>query len=211
MKEYLYKYKKTYHLDFSESITSDDKILKSVDHFLGKRIIVTEKMDGECTSVYTNYYHARSLESANHPSQNLIKGYWAERQYLIPEGWRVCGENLYAQHSIIYDNLDAYFYCFNTWNDKNECLSYDETLEWCELLNIVHVPVLYDGIFDYDLVKKIYLDLNKDLHEGIVIRLADSFHYKDFSKSLAKAVRKNHVTTDEHWSKQVIIPNKLKQ
>ncbi len=46
--------------------------------------------------------------------------------------------------------------------------------------------------------------------EGIVIRPASSFHYTNFSKSVAKWVRKNHVQTDNHWIHSEIIPNKLK-
>jgi hypothetical protein len=209
--EGLYKYQRTFHFLFSAGITSDDKIQIDYSALIGKRVIVSEKMDGECTTVYKDYSHARSLDSNNHESRNTVKGYWGERQYLIPDGWRVCGENLYAQHSIIYNNLEEYFYCFNIWNEKNECLSYDETKEWCELLNIIHVPVLYDGIFDYELFKKMFKDLDTEKKEGFVVRLADSFHYDDFSNNVVKAVRANHVQTDEHWLNQPIIPNKLKR
>lgn len=205
----LVKYGRTYHFPFSETITPDDKTLEDLTPFEGELVVYTEKMDGENTSVYTNYLHARSLDSNNHPSRNWVKGYWAERQFNIPEGWRVCGENLYAQHSVEYDNLQSYFYCFNIWNDKNECLSYEDTLEWCNLLDIIHVPVLYVGVFNYDLLTSMYKALDKEKQEGIVVRLAKSFHYDDFGKSVGKIVRPNHVQTDEHWMSKPIIPNKL--
>ena len=37
--------------------------------------------------------------------------------------------------------------------------------------------------------------------EGIVIRNAARFDNEDFSKNVMKWVRKGHVQTDEHWTK----------
>jgi hypothetical protein len=48
------------------------------------------------------------------------------------------------------------------------------------------------------------------IREGVVIRKADSFEGKDFSNSVMKWVRSNHVQTSEHWKDQEIIKNKLK-
>jgi hypothetical protein len=45
--------------------------------------------------------------------------------------------------------------------------------------------------------------------EGYVGRLADRFHYRAFRRSVAKYVRKNHVTTDDHWSHKKVVANKL--
>lgn len=207
--EQLYKYNRTYHLPHSEGKTSDDKTITDLSGFIGKEVVFSEKMDGENTSMYTNHYHARSLDSNNHPSRNYVKGIWGRIRYDIPEGWRVCGENLYAKHSIYYDNLRDYFMCFNIWNAENMCLNIDETLEWCDLLDIVHVPILYRGVFDMDFLMNFHKTLDTTKQEGFVMRLADSFHYDDFSKSVCKWVRKGHVQTDKHWTSEKIIPNKL--
>ena len=83
-------------------------------------------------------------------------------------------------------------------------------MEWFEMLDIVSVPVLYEGIFNEDVVKKIAKETVARGGEGIVVRLADSFTYEDFSKSVAKFVRKNHVQTDKHWSTSEIKKNNLK-
>ena len=88
------------------------------------------------------------------------------------------------------------------------CLDIDNTLEWCKLLNIVHVPIIYRGIFDMDLIKN--YKVNTNVQEGWVLRLAGEFHYDDFSNSVVKWVRKGHVQTDKHWMEQKIVPNKLK-
>ena len=118
----------------------------------------------------------------------------------IPKGWRVCGENLYAEHSIAYKSLPTYFMGFSIWNEKNECLSWDETLEWFLLIGIVSVPILYDGIYDEKKIIALYdSDVDWNKREGYVVRLADSFSYDDFKYSVAKFVRKNHVGTSDHW------------
>lgn len=203
------KYPRTFHLPWSAGKSSDDKVLSSIDHFLDKEVIVSEKMDGENTSLYKDYIHARSIDSRNHSSRNWVKNFWNNIGQDIPKGWRICGENLYAQHSIKYNNLKSYFYGFSIWDENNVCLSWEETIEWFTLLNIVPVPVLYKGLFNIDIVKIIQKELDKDKIEGYIIRLADSFKYNNFKYSIAKYVRKNHVQTDKHWKFKEIIPNKL--
>lgn len=206
------KYPRTFHVTWSECIHSDDKMLPSMDHFVGKRVIVTEKMDGENTSLYRDYYHARSIDSVNHPSRNRAKAIHAAIAHEIPEGWRLCCENLYAKHSIEYTDLEGYLYGFSIWNEKNEALSWDETVEWFTLLGIPVVKVLYDGIYDEKKIRALYNSKTDwDKSEGYVIRTADGFSYGSFRKSIAKFVRKGHVQTVRHWMHgQEVIPNKLK-
>ena len=71
-----YKYPKTFHLPWSLGATNDDKILKSIDHLLGKEVVITEKKDGENCNLYCDHIHARSLETPHHPSQNYVKKMW---------------------------------------------------------------------------------------------------------------------------------------
>ena len=206
------KYQRTYHCPWSQGITDDDRVQKDMKRFEGQRVIVTEKMDGESFSGYNDYCHARSVDSRNHESRNWAKTFWAKRQYLLDKGWRICAENVFAKHAIAYDNLDSYLYGFSIWNDKNICLSWDETLEWFELLDMRHVPVLYDGIYDEALIKALYNEKTDwNTREGYVIRLASSFSYSDFKNCIAKYVRKNHVESgSHHWMHKKIEPNKLK-
>lgn len=203
------KYPRTYHLPWSESVQSDDKIIKSLDEFIGQRVIVTEKMDGENTSMYNDHIHARSIDSKNHPSRDWVKNFHSAIKHELPDNWRVCGENLFAKHSIDYQKLESYFYGFSIW-DGLLCLDWDATVSYLSLLNIVTVPVLYDGLFDESLIKNLWDGSRSNLTEGYVVRLANAFTYADFDKSVAKFVRKNHVQTDNHWMFSEIIPNKLK-
>jgi len=163
-------------------------------------VIVTVKMDGENCSMYRDYLHARSIDGRSHPSRDWVKGFWSTIAHDIPENWRVCGENLYAVHSIRYDDLPSYFMGFSVWNDRNLCLGWDETLEWFELLGIEPVPVLYDGVFDEKRIRTLYDEKRDwDRVEGYVLRVADEFSYRDFPRSVAKYVRSNHVQTVKHW------------
>jgi hypothetical protein len=132
------KYPRTPHLPWSPGITDDDKIIKSLDNFIGQRVIVTEKMDGENTSFSNDYIHARSLDSKHHHSRDWVKNFWSQFKNEIPEGFRVCGENLYAKHSIHYKNLPSYFMGFLVCNE-DECLSWKQSLYWFKKLNIVPV------------------------------------------------------------------------
>lgn len=199
------KYPRTFHLPWSEGATSDDKTLTTVEHFSGKMVVVTEKMDGENTSMYRDAIHARSLDSKNHVSRDWVKGLWASIRYEIPEGWRICGENMYAQHSIRYENLSSFFYGFSIWNENNVALSWVDSVEWFSLLGIVPVPVLYNGIWDEKTIRNLWGSMSGS--EGYVVRLASEFAYPDFSKSVAKFVRSGHVQTDEHWMNMPVIPN----
>ena len=206
-----HKYPRTLHLPYSPGTTSDDRLLKSVDHFVGKRVVVTEKMDGENTTMSRDYVHARSLDSMYHPSRDYVRTVRGNISHLIPDNsLRVCGENCYAAHSIEYTELEDHFLVFSVWIDS-KCLSWKETLEWTSYLGLKTVPVLYIGLWDEDLVKSLYVQNREpDLMEGYVIRLEDEFEYDDFAMSVAKYVRKDHVTTDSHWLEKKMVVNKLK-
>lgn len=200
------KYPRTYHVEWSEGKTSDDKTQFNLSNFEGKEIIITEKMDGENTTLMNDSFYARSLDSNNHPSRNFVKGIWGNIKHDIPDGFRICGENLFAKHSLGYGDLESYFMVFSIW-DKEKCLFWDETVEYCDLLGLTPVRILYRGIFDIDFVKNFKVDTN--IQEGFVIRLSSGFELKDFKSSVVKWVRKGHVQTNEHWMNSVIVPNGL--
>lgn len=203
------KYPRSHHLPWSLGRTDDDKTLLSVDHFVGKQVVVTEKMDGENTTIYRDFHHARSINGGKHESRSIVAQLQARLANELPSNMRVCGENCYAKHSIGYSSLPSYFLTFSIWIG-NTCLSWAETEEWCQLLDLTLVPVLYKGTFDKEVIKALYQDnRTPDLMEGYVVRLADSFQYGDFSKSLAKFVCANHVQTSEHWKNQTVVPNKI--
>jgi hypothetical protein len=199
------KYPRTLHFPWSPGATDDDRIHKDLSAFIGEDIVITEKMDGENTSLYSDYYHARSLDSNSHPSQSWSRGFHAKFGYNIPQGWRICAENLYAKHSIEYKNLESYLLVFSIWNAYNRCFSWDDTVEYCKLLDLKHVPVIYRGKWNEKLIKS----LNIEDTEGYVIRVARAFEFAEFRKVIGKYVRPNHVQTTHHWKSQKIQANNL--
>lgn len=68
------KYPKTYHISSSLGVTSDDKIIKDLSFFENEEIVITEKMDGENTTLMQQHYYAISLDSVHHPSRDWVKG-----------------------------------------------------------------------------------------------------------------------------------------
>lgn len=204
-----FKYPRTPHLPWSPGYSSDD--IRNIDCsvFIGKEVVVSEKMDGENTTMYQDYIHARSIDGRHHPSRDWVKQLHSRISYEIPEGWRFCGENVYAQHSIIYNELQSYFYLFSIWDEKNYCLSWDDMMEWAESLDLATPQVFYRGEWNEKKIRTI--SINEGIEEGYVVRNAASFHFDEFRQNMAKWVRPNHVQTTEHWMHSEIVPNKLKE
>jgi len=204
------KYPRTMHLPFSPGVSSDDRVIETLDHFEGKEVVVTVKMDGENSTLYRGHCHARSLDSRHHASRTWIKQFHGRIAHLIPDNWRVCGENLFARHSISYDDLKSYFYGFSVWDDQNKALSWDETLYFFEDLGITPVEELYRGEFS----TKGLIDLSNNLDlskvEGFVVRTMDEIPFNQFHLLVAKWVRQGHVQTDTHWMHSEVVPNLLK-
>lgn len=204
------KYPRTYHLPWSV-LGKDDRQLEDDSCFQGKRVIMTLKMDGENTTMYNDYIHARSLDSSSHETRNWVKGLWSKIGYLLDEDMRICGENLYAVHSIRYRDLKSYFMMFSMWHN-NLCLSWDETVEYSKILGLEIVPVIYDGIYNKEEILRAFKSYEKE-HEGYVLRIADMFLYGEFRRSVAKFVRPEfrQVVNNSHghWISKKIETNQL--
>lgn len=210
-----YKYPKTMHLPWSPNLQNDDRVIPNFETLVDKILVVTEKLDGENTTLYNDHIHARSMDSKDHPSRHWIKAGWSKIKHLIPKGIRVCGENMYAKHSIYYDKLESYFYVFGIFSD-NICWEWDLTQEFAAELGFPTVPILKDRFYcasafelpSGDLAKKSLI--GGESIEGFVVRNYLAFSVDDWDKNIAKWVRKDHVQTDEHWLRQTITVNGLK-
>jgi hypothetical protein len=205
------KYPKTWHLPHS-NLLKDDRLMPNDDMFIGKEIVMTLKMDGENTSMYNDHIHARSLDSNNHASRNWVKGLWGQIRYMIPEDMRICGENMYALHTVPYTDLPSYFLAFSVWADT-VCLDWDKTVEFVKSLGLETVPVVYEGIYDAKKIQEIFMKY-EGTNEGYVIRLRDQFTLAEFHTSIGKFVRPEFRQaindSDVHWASKKIEPNKLK-
>ncbi|MCP4439621.1 MAG: RNA ligase family protein [Aureispira sp.] len=200
------KYGRTYHFPFSEGATSDDKILQDWENILTEELVMTEKLDGENTCLKASGVYARSHGS---PTRNP----WAGNMWPIWErvsndlgDLEVFGENLYGVHSIEYEQLPYFFFVFAI-RDGERWLSWEEVLFYAELLELPTIPVLEIGRFEAAQIKQLIADRMEQGSvfggdcEGFVFRNADSFHVDDFKNNVLKYVRRNHVKTNQHWTR----------
>lgn len=214
----LTKYFRTPHLPRSPGATSDDLRLTGrevAEMFSGRDVVVTEKVDGENTSVYSDgYTHARSRDSKAHPSRTHMRALARALGTMgIPDGWKLYGEYAYARHSIAYDRLPGYFMLFAVVDETGLSLPWESVEEWAALLDLPTVPVIYRGPFaDLDLANLYPFTSSLSTHgepEGYVVRTRAGFNVHG-DRPIAKYVRENHVQTDDHWMFSEIVPNTLR-
>ncbi len=212
------KYGRTFHYPFSPGTTSDDRInhdywsdLQSIE-----QIVHTEKLDGENTCLNQYGVFARSHAApTRHPWANYLK----ERWHLIKNelgDLEIFGENIYAIHSIKYLEIEHHFYVFAI-RHLDKWLSWEEVKFYAALLDFPIVPELkMQKPNDQKFLEKTILNFvnqpsvfqSLDIHtreectmEGIVSRNVNEYLVKDFKKNVFKYVRKDHVKTDAHWTR----------
>ncbi len=176
---------------------------------VGRRGVATEKLDGENTTMYHDAIHARSMDSRHHGSRDWVKRFHGQIKHNIPIGWRIVVENVYAKHSIFYDNLLTYAYGIAVFDENNICLSWDDAVNVFVMLGITPAPTLFDGIFDEAYLRKLAESQDPTRVEGYVYRVADAFPEADYLTHVGKYVREKHVSTDVHWMQAEIVPNHL--
>lgn len=212
------KYGRTFHYPFSPGTTSDDRINHHywADMNAIKRVIHTEKLDGENTCLNQYGVFARSHAApTRHPWANYLKEKWQLIKNDLGD-LEIFGENIYAIHSIKYLEIEHHFYVFAV-RCLDQWLSWEEVKFYAALLDFPTVPEL--GIqkpSDQEKVEKSVLAFvnqasifkSFDVHtnekctmEGIVSRNLEEFPVKDFKNNVFKYVRKNHVKTDAHWTR----------
>lgn len=212
------KYGRTYHYPFSPGTTSDDRINHQYWEQVSQigEVVHTEKLDGENTCLNQYGVFARSHAAPTvHPWAHYLK----ERWHLIKNDLgdlEIFGENLYAIHSIRYEQLAHHFFVFGI-RELDQWLSWEEVKFYADLLDFPTVPEL--KIVE-PLSQKIYektalllVDQSScfdsfEMHtqspcimEGIVSRNTAAYKVGDFKKNVFKYVRKDHVKTDEHWTR----------
>lgn len=204
------KYPRTYHLGFSPGATSDDKISDDISNLIGSEIVITEKLDGENTGITNEGVYARSHSAFTISpwSREVRQLFKTNIEGHLDENVFIFGENMEGIHSIEYTNLKSYFYMFGV-RDNNIWVTWDQVEEYAYLLDLNIVPVLFRGVINTK--KELMSLINKFMKEdslvggekeGVVVRTTGVFHNDDFDKNVAKFVRKDHVQTDEHWTRK---------
>jgi len=212
------KYGRTFHYPFSPGTTSDDRInhdywsdLQSIE-----QIVHTEKLDGENTCLNQYGVFARSHAApTRHPWANYLKEKWQMIKHDLGD-LEIFGENIYATHSIKYLEIEHHFYVFAI-RHLDKWLSWEEVKFYAAMLDFPTVPELKMQVpTDQEILEKTVLEFvnqpsvfqSLDIHtnenctmEGIVSRNIEEYLVKDFKKNVFKYVRKNHVKTDAHWTR----------
>ncbi len=201
------KYPRTLHLPWSEKLGKGDRRMPDTAWLIGQEVVVTEKRDGENSSLYPDYLHARSVNSGAHESRKALRAIWSQIAYQIPEGWRICGENLYEQHTIVYRDLQSFFEVFSIWDERNVCLSWEETEAYASMLGLITVPVLYRGVYDEKAIRAC-MPTDRPC-EGYVVRLASEYPFSAFRHSLGKFVSADFVITHGRTTNRQVIANQL--
>ena len=171
-------------------------------------LLITEKMDGENTTIHSAGTHARSPDSRYHPSRDWLKAFAAGISPQLADDERIVGENLYAQHSLGYDALPSYFMGFSLIVG-NEIQPWDATLLRFEELGITPVTTLYRGAFTQGLFERFASQLDLTKQEGFVARVVAGYSETEMPLRMGKYVRANHVQSEIHWMKSEITPNRL--
>lgn len=209
-----FKYPRTPHLPWSRGRSADDKQILSLAGFEGREVVITEKLDGENITVYPDtYVHARSIDGRHHESRDWIKADWAAKAYRLSPNLRIVGENMFAQHSIAYNELDSYFYGYGVY-DGTRCLSWDETVDLIHDFDYPTPTEYFRGTWNHAVAyqwAEFLHNTRKNQVEGYVVRITDEFDISEFEQVVAKSVRENHVNTETHWMHSRIIPNKLRE
>lgn len=201
------KYGRTFHLPMSPGATSDDKIMQSIEELKAEDLVVTEKMDGENTTIHSTGCHARSPDSRYHPSRDWLKAFAVGVSPMLSQEERIVGENLFARHSVAYDALPSFFLGF-AWIVGEVIQSWDDTLARFAELGITPVPTLHRGAYHANLFEELARGLNFDTQEGFVVRVANAFPESEMPRSMGKYVREGHVKSETHWMQAKLVPNR---
>ena len=214
------KYGRTYHFPFSPGTTSDDRInhtyWQDIQQF--ETLLHTEKLDGENNCLNSRGVFARSHAApTTSPWTKQLRERWELMKYDLGD-LEFFGENLYAVHSIKYKRLEEYYYVFAV-RVKDKWLSWEEVKFCAALFDLPVVPELgtdhVSGLTEEGLREKILsfageeskfgsLDPfteEKCTREGVVSRNIEEYPVSAFQHNVFKYVRKGHVKTTEHWTR----------
>jgi len=219
------KFGRLYHFPWSPGAKNDDRINFNYWSDLQKmdKAIILSKLDGEnnCLSKYGVFARSHGATTESKWTQD-IRQRW---QYMKNDlgDLQIFLENLYGMHSICYPNIDSHYYVFSV-RIQGKCLSWEETKFYAQLYDFPTVPeleIIHPKSFTEESFKEKILNYcnqpevfgSVDIvdykpvydsptnREGVVIHNYDEYLLRDFEHNCYKWVRKSHVGTDAHWTK----------
>ncbi|WP_118974187.1 RNA ligase family protein [Taibaiella koreensis] len=215
------KYGRTGHFPFSPGTTSDDRIQYQYWSHIQKMeaLIHTEKLDGEnnCLNRYGVFARSHAAPTTS-PWTSRLRQQWALMKNDLGD-LELFGENLYAIHSIAYRKLEQYYYVFAV-RSLDRWLSWEEVVFYAGAFDLPVVPVLdiigapgkqHEADFSETVLRLSQENSVFDAvdpatgksctREGIVTRNTAGFDVNALGENVFKYVRKGHVQTDVHWTR----------
>lgn len=214
------KYGRTYHFPFSPGTTSDDRFNHTYweDIQRMETLVHTEKLDGE-----NNCFNQFGVFARSHvaPTTSPWTSQLRERWELMKNDLgniELFGENLYAVHSIEYKHIEEYYFVFAV-RQLDKWLSWEEVKFYAAMFDLPTVPelaieptkdltkeALQIKIESWAKEESVFGSLNPftdedSTREGVVTRNKEEYPVEEFMHNVFKYVRKGHVKTDEHWTR----------
>ena len=202
------KYPSTPHWPESEKVHRDDTYHLDPEFFVGRDVVITEKLDGGNTCLHRGEVYARSVTSPSHDGwMAMVRKHhgWKTNDRSI---FSFYGEDLYGIHSIEYDPLweEDTYRLFAIRDAQGRFLDWDAVVALAIQYTFLTVPVCFLGAFQsMGDITEWFKDNRPSAsslgpeREGFVMRTVDGFDGADFPTHVCKYVRKNHVQTDQHW------------
>jgi hypothetical protein len=203
------KYPRTFHWPWSQQVHSDDSYHQDPSFFVGKDVYISEKLDGGNTALNAGEVYARSTgQAATQGWFAHVKKYHAWKTATLDPSITIYGEDLAALHSIPYQlPMDETYKVFAV-REGDEFLPLYSVLAIAAQLNLDVAPRVHYGTFNSveEITKFFETEIQKPSvygtqREGFVMMTPYGFMADEFSQNVCKYVRKNHVQTDEHWTK----------
>lgn len=187
-----FKFPRTPHI--SGSNATDDDIFANFSKELIQtgQFIATEKMDGSNITINKHGAYSRNGETPSadwfYPARDL----YYQIGHLIDDDITIAGELLTWRKSIAYDNLPSQFMVFSVI-EGNKVLSWDDVVEYAQLLDLEVVNTLAYGSYDEVIKKsKQHVQQQGNKMEGFVLRDQVAFEVTDYAEHVAKWVGEWH-------------------
>lgn len=203
------KYPRTPYWPYSPTIGRGDAVHPDPDRFVGRPVVITEKLDGSNVLIRRGRVYGRSVAGETTAKwMAMVKKHHAWK-VTEPEVY-LYGEDIYGVHSIEYGAVreNETFYSFALRDSKGDFGSMAALQGFATRLSIPVVPVVYQGAFASvtDMAAFIQGEHAKPSalggeREGVVMRIAEGFSSSEFARNVCKSVRQDHVQTNQHWTR----------
>jgi atypical dual specificity phosphatase len=217
------KFPRTKHL-FNLGAASRDDLIMSADEvsgFLNCDIYVEEKIDGANMGISIKDYkivvqnRSHYVDSSYHPQFKLLEKWINDHERelwdILNGGTRILyGEWTYAKHSIEYSDLPDYFIAFDLYDLIEKRFYSRNRLE--DILSSTQIKLI--PIIKYDKFKSIQdivslVKTKSSFYDGSIEGLYVRKCSKDWLEDRAKIVRNDFICGNNHWTKNIMIVNKL--